>query len=110
MKIFLIIFSSIVLTFAGKIALAHTHNNFVKCKFSQSLPSKSQHLNAIEEEETSEDFHEEQDSVSSILPNQLVAFGYYASETPARITLSNNFEIIKSHFIALYKQHGNYRI
>lgn len=110
MKIFLIIFSSLVLTFVGKSALAHSHHNFVKSKFSQSLPSKSQQLNAIEEEEISEDIHDEQDSVSSTLPNQPVVFAYYASETLVRIPLSNNFAIIKSHFIALFKQHGNYRI
>ncbi|CAM4340224.1 hypothetical protein AQBE111736_12135 [Aquirufa beregesia] len=110
MKIFLIIFSSIVLTFVGKSAWAHAHTNPIKCKFSQSLSNKTQYLNAIEEEEISEDLHEKQDQVSSVLPIRAVSATYYASETPIRISLSDKFASIKSHFLALFKQHGNYRI
>lgn len=110
MKIFLVIFSTIVLSIVGKNALAHTHTNFVKSKFSQSSTSKTQYLIAIEEEEISEDLQEEQDSASSILPHKHVSFAYYASEAPILVPLSYKFAIIKSRFIALFKQHGNYRI
>lgn len=110
MKIFLIIFSSIALSFVGKSALAHTHSNLVKSKFSQSLTSKTSYLNAIEEEEISEDLHEEKEVASSTLPRKIDSFEFNSSEDTIQIHLSDKFAMIKSHFLALFKQQGKYRI
>lgn len=110
MKIFLIVFASIVLTFVGKGAFAHANPNSIKSKFSQSLSGKVQYFNAIEEEEISEDLHEEQDKVSSHLAIRVISTSTYASEAASEIPHLDKFAIFKSRLLALFKQYSNYRI
>lgn len=110
MRIFLIVFATLVLTFVGKGTFAHANPNSIKSKFSQSLIGKAQYFNAIEEEEISEDFHEKQDKVSSHLAIQVISTSIYASEATSEIPHLDKFDIIKSRLLALFKQYGNYRI
>lgn len=110
MKIFLIIFSTLVLTFVGKSVLAHTFTSSLKAKFTPTVDGKIQFLNAVEEEDISEDLHDEQDQNTGKYLIRIISPTPFSSERPVQISLADKFEIIKSNFLALFKQHANFRI
>lgn len=109
LRILFFLFCSIVITVVGKSTLVHNSQNTSKHKFSQQVAHRLSFINAIEEEESSEDAQTERiNAIDRISVGRFYAT-FQDSQQVNQTNSVNNFCHIKSYFPALFEVHGNWR-